>query len=74
MFNTAKVASILISFTAVRINDFHVFSHLCQCILVSKLWVYISINVKSCIMVAFQLILIIQVESVLQVKLVYKYT
>ena len=34
---------------------------------------YISINVKSCIMVAFQLILIIQVESVLQVKLVYKY-
>ena len=74
MFNTAKVASILISFTAVHINDFHVFSYLWQCILVSKLWVYISINVKSCIMVAFQLILIIQVESVLQVKLVYKYT
>ena len=73
MFNTAKVASILISFTAVHIYDFHVFSHLCQCISVSKLWVYIGINVRSFIMVAFQLILIIQVVSVLQVKILYKY-
>ena len=40
---------------------------------VSKLWVYISINVRSFIMVAFQLILIIQVVSVLQVKFLYKY-
>ena len=34
---------------------------------------YIGINVRSFIMVAFQLILIIQVVSVMQVKLVYKY-
>ena len=72
MFNTAKVASILISFTAVHIYDFHVFSHLYQCISVSKLWVYIGINVRSFVMVAFQLILIIQVVSALQVELVYK--
>ena len=36
---------------------------------VSKLWVYIGINVGSFIMVTFQLILITQVVSVLQVKL-----
>ena len=71
MFNTAKVASIHISFTAVHINDFHVFIHLGQCISVSKLWVHIGINVRSFITVAFQLILIIKVVS--QVKLVYKY-
>ena len=73
MFNTAKVASILFSFTAVHIYYFYVFSHLCQCISASKLWMYIGINVRSFIMVAFQLILIIQVVSVLQVKFVYKY-
>ena len=72
MFNTAKVASILISFTAVHIYDFHVFSHLYQCISVSKLWVYIGINVRSFVTVAFQSILIIQVVSALQVELVYK--
>ena len=42
MFITAKIASILISFTAVHIYDFHVFSHLGQSISVSKLWVYIG--------------------------------
>ena len=73
MFNTAKVASILFSFTAVHIYYFYVFSHLCQCISARKLWMYIGINVRSFIMVAFQLILIIQVVSVLQVKFVYKY-
>ena len=44
-----------------------------MCISVSKLWVYIGINVSSFIMVALQLILIIQVVSVLQVKFLYKY-
>ena len=73
MFNTAKVASIHIPFTAVHMNDFHVFIHLGQCISVSKLWVHIGINVRSFITVAFQLILIIKVVSVSQVKLVYKY-
>ena len=40
---------------------------------VSKLWMYIGINVGSFIMVTFQLILITQVVSVLQVKLEYKW-
>ena len=40
---------------------------------ISKQAVYIGINVRSFIMVAFQLIFIIQVVSVLQVKFVYKY-
>ena len=66
MFNISKVASILINFTAVHIYDFHIFSNLCRCISASKLWVYI---VGSFIMVTFQLILITQVVSVLQVKL-----
>ena len=35
---------------------------------------YIGINVRSFIMVAFQLILITQVVSVLQVKLEYKWS
>ena len=52
-FNIAKVASILIPFTAVHIYDFHIFSHFCRCISVSQLWVYIGINVRSFIMVAF---------------------
>ena len=69
MFNIAKVASILISFTAVHIYYFYVFSNLCQCISVSELWVYIGIDVRSFIMVAFQLILIIQVVSVMQVSI-----
>ena len=72
MFNISKVACIVISFTAVHIYDFHIFSHLCQCISVSKLWVYIGINVRSFIIVAFQLILITQVVSSLQEKLEYK--
>ena len=46
--------------------------HLCQCISVSKLLMYTCINVRSFIKVD-QLILIIQVVSVLQVKLVHKY-
>ena len=72
VFITAKVASILINFATVHIYDFHVFSHLCQCISVSKLLMYTCINVRSFIMVD-QLILIIQEVSVLQVKLVHKY-
>ena len=40
---------------------------------VSQLWVYIAIIVRSFIMVAFQLILITPVVSVLQVKLVYNW-
>ena len=71
--NISKVASIFINFTAVHIYDFHIFSNLCRFISVSKLWVYIGINVRSFIMVAFQLILITQVVSVLQVKLEYKW-
>ena len=72
MFNISKVARIVISFTAVHIYDFHIFSHFCQCISVSKLWVYIGIHVRSFIMAAFQLILITQVVSSLQEKLEYK--
>ena len=72
MFNISKVASIFINFTAVHIYDFHIFSNLFRFISVSKLWVYIGINVGSFIMVTFQLILITQVVSVLQVKLEYK--
>ena len=73
MFNISKVARIVISFTAVHIYDFHIFSHFCQCISVSKLWVYIGIHVRSFIMAAFQLILITQVVSSLQEKLEYKW-
>ena len=73
MFNISKVTCIVISFTAVHIYDFHIFSHLCQCISVSKLWVYIGISVRSFIIVAFQLILITQVVSSLQEKLEYKW-
>ena len=72
MFNISKIACIVIYFTAVHIYDFHILSHLCQCISVSKLWVYIGINVRSFIIVAFQLILITQVVSSLQEKLEYK--
>ena len=72
MFNIAKVASIFINFTAVHRYDFHTFSNLCRFISVSKLWVYVGINVRSFIMVTFQLIFITQVVSVLQVKLEYK--